>query len=56
LPHVRLTKDAPEGGPGNVVHVSRTRAQDLVNAGVAQRILVEQEPKPNRPPRSRRKP
>lgn len=36
--HVRLLADAPEGGPGNVVSVSRGRAADLVNAGLATRV------------------
>lgn len=39
MPHVKLVRDAPEGAPGNVVIVSRSRATDLVNAGWAQRVL-----------------
>jgi hypothetical protein len=39
MPHVRLLKDSPEGGPGNVVHVSRQRAHDLVAIGHATRTL-----------------
>jgi hypothetical protein len=39
VPRVKLTQDAPEGGPGMLVLVSRSRAQDLVNAGLATRTL-----------------
>jgi len=39
LPHVELVADAPEGATGNVVIVSRSRATDLVNAGMARRVL-----------------
>lgn len=39
MPQIRLVADAPEGGPGNLVQVSRSRAQDLVNAGIAQRVM-----------------
>ena len=39
MPRVRLTTDAPEGALGNVVVVSRSRATDLVNAGLAQRVI-----------------
>ena len=46
MPRVRLLKDAPEGGPGNVVMVSRSRAQDLVNAGIAQRPMEQPDPGP----------
>ena len=43
MPQVRLTQDAPEGAAGQVVLVSRSRAQDLVNAHLATRAVERTE-------------
>lgn len=47
MPRIRLLAEVPEGGHGNVVSVSRSRAQDLVNGGQAVRV-VEREPQVER--------
>lgn len=62
MPRIRLSAEAPEGGPGHVVSVSRSRAADLVNGGQAERVLdrepatkpVITTPRPSARPRARK--